>query len=187
MISSFNREFKTSALHCMLPMTSIKRGVWLNLIFDLPQMVRNLKLTLQVSSCFRGETFKSLDSISITGALLVKKLFTMKTRPQDTTGDIPSLDFGIGESIPRAVAFAVGVDFTNQIYQLPSTETKESELLSHRPLVKSKNAKASSIKPVAFGSRSDQVLPPIRKGLKVRPVPPISSIKLVCGCLIFYF
>jgi hypothetical protein len=97
----------------------------------------------------------------------------MKECPTDTTGDISSLDSGIGEPIPRSVAFPIGVGFINQIYQLPATDS--TDLQSSHPMEKRKTAATGlPLKPIAFGRRTDITLPPILEGVKVRPVAPIS-------------
>jgi hypothetical protein len=95
----------------------------------------------------------------------------MKERPNDPS----SLDHVLGKSIPRTQAFPIGVDYANQIYQLPISESKEPEF-SIKPM--EKRNKSSAKLPLAFGSRPDMALPPILSGAKVRPVLPISAFKV---------
>lgn len=51
---------------------------WLNLCLDLVSLV---------SETWRGETYKMLDSISISANCRIRKIFTMKIQPPDTVGD----------------------------------------------------------------------------------------------------
>lgn len=77
-ISSFNKEYKNTALHVMLPFTAVKRGVWLNLCLDLVSLI---------SDCFKGQSFRSLDTIILSGVFRLRKIFSMKCQPPDTTGE----------------------------------------------------------------------------------------------------
>ena len=40
-----------------------------------------------VNDTWRGETYKMLDSVSISANCRVRKIFTMKNQPPDTVGD----------------------------------------------------------------------------------------------------
>ena len=51
---------------------------WLNLCFDMVSLV---------GETWRGQTFKALESISISANCRVRKIFTMKVQPPDTVGD----------------------------------------------------------------------------------------------------
>ena len=51
---------------------------WLNLAIDMVSVVGEL---------FRGQTFKSLDSILISASCKLRKIFTLKDQPPDTTDD----------------------------------------------------------------------------------------------------
>lgn len=48
----------TQSLHAKLPLSLVKRGVWLNLCFDLVSLI---------SDVFPGQTFKSLEFFALSG------------------------------------------------------------------------------------------------------------------------
>lgn len=120
-ISSFNREFKSNTLHVSLPMQDLKRGVWMNLVFDLTQLI---------TSSFRAQTFRALDSIAISGSVKVRRIFTMKMKPKDTTGEYDFATNGT-ESIHKSVQFPIGVDHITQIFK-PATNLIEGILVNQR-------------------------------------------------------
>ena len=51
---------------------------WLNLCFDMVSLVGDI---------WRGQTFKALESISISANCRLRRIFTMKVQPPDTVGD----------------------------------------------------------------------------------------------------
>ena len=85
---------------CVLPCVLMVRHVpllhvllllqWLNLCLDLSSLVSGL---------FKGQTFKSLEGISIGGSCMLRRLFTLRSCPQATLG---SREEGATEGIPRA-------------------------------------------------------------------------------------
>lgn len=76
-LSSGIKEANITALHSSIPLT-VKRGIWNNLCFDMGNMV---------SQAFPGFAFASLNAITLSGTLKLRKVFTTKSRPPDTTGD----------------------------------------------------------------------------------------------------
>ena len=59
-------------------LTFILSSQWLNFCLDLVSIV---------TETFRGQTYKSLDSITLSAACKVRKIFTMRTQPSDDTDD----------------------------------------------------------------------------------------------------
>ena len=51
---------------------------WLNLCFDLVSLV---------GDTWKGQTFKSIESICISANCKLRRMFTMKSQPPDTTED----------------------------------------------------------------------------------------------------
>ena len=111
-LSSSHKEVKVTALHVNLPLNCLKRGQWLNLSFDLPSLV---------SENFNDQVFRSIDSITICGTFRLRKVFTLKKRPPDTSGDdYIGYEFKNEEMdvIPKAVQFPIGVEHLTQVINM---------------------------------------------------------------------
>ncbi|ORY39914.1 hypothetical protein BCR33DRAFT_378244 [Rhizoclosmatium globosum] len=113
-ISTAAKETKNTALHVTLPLGFLKRGVWLNLCFDLLSLV---------GDSFRGQTFRCLDSIAISGNYRLRKVFTMKLPPPDTTDDYDLYDENIQSTlgldcIPKTLQYGIGIDHVTQVINL---------------------------------------------------------------------
>ena len=63
----------------------ILEGVWLNLQFDVKNFVEN---------CFEHTQFRSIDSIHVNGACLVRKVFTSKNQIPDSFPFVIEREFG---------------------------------------------------------------------------------------------
>lgn len=51
---------------------------WLNLVLDLSSLV---------SECWKGQTYKSTESICASANCRLRRIFTMRAQPPDTTDD----------------------------------------------------------------------------------------------------
>ncbi|XP_062522796.1 protein CFAP20DC-like [Corticium candelabrum] len=77
-LSSSHKELSCNPLHARIPLATLTRGVWLNFCIDLVSLVGHV---------FRGETFSALERISVSAACKIRKIFTLKNRPVETTTD----------------------------------------------------------------------------------------------------
>lgn len=77
-LSSSHKEINVTPLHARFPLSILRLGVWLDLCLDLQSLVGN---------SFKGQTFKSIESLSISAHCRLRKIFTMKSQPPDTTDD----------------------------------------------------------------------------------------------------
>ena len=77
-LSSSHKEINVTPLHARFPLSILRLGVWLDLCLDLQSLV---------GDNFKGQTFKSMDSLSISAHCRLRKIFTMKCQPLDTTDD----------------------------------------------------------------------------------------------------
>ena len=69
------KEIVVNPLHCKIPIPlSLPSGKWLNLSFDILSFASDL---------FKNQTFRSIDSISVTGNCRIRKVFTMKNAIQE--------------------------------------------------------------------------------------------------------
>lgn len=112
-MSTSIREMSISPLHSKLSLSLVKRDSWLNLCFDLVSLL---------SDVFLRQTFKSLDCIVVSGNCKIRRIFTMRNRPPDTTdyvefgvaGDAES-EHSLVENIPPSLQFANTVSYATQV------------------------------------------------------------------------
>ncbi|KAI8843938.1 hypothetical protein BJ741DRAFT_589608 [Chytriomyces cf. hyalinus JEL632] len=167
-LSTAARETKITALHVTLPIGFIKRGMWLNLCFDLLSLV---------GDSFKGQTFRCLDSISIAGNYRLRKVFTMKLPPPDTTDDYDiyddSMEATLGlDCIPRHMQYGVGIDNTTQIinhHRIKAAEKMELRRAldeSIRGACPQKGSDVHSLPRIAFGSRPTSEIISAKKPVK---------------------
>jgi len=111
-LSTNFKDISITPLHVQLPLTIVKRGIWLNLCLDLESiMTRTFKTN-----------FRCLDSIEIRSYCQIRRIFTMRSPPHDDTDDqeiygwTPS--YPTSSFISRSHNFPVGVTFKTQIYSM---------------------------------------------------------------------
>mmetsp|Transcript_56290 Transcript_56290/g.89368 ORF Transcript_56290/g.89368 Transcript_56290/m.89368 type:complete len:1013 (+) Transcript_56290:149-3187(+) len=115
--------FQSSAVHVRLPLIGVRRGTWLNLCLDMDSLVRGSF----------GQVMKSLDSICIHAECRLRRIFTMRSLPQQSevvgcvadanceceyeqlTVPTPVSSGTRLEPIPRSQEFPAGVDQHTQL------------------------------------------------------------------------
>ena len=107
--SSFS-DIKATPLHCQIPLVSLIRGKWLNLVLNVADFV---------SDNFPGQQLQCIDTLEIGGLSKVRKIFTLRDLPVDSMGG------GGGAHIPRHLDYPVGVDVDTLI--LDSDSIKDNE------------------------------------------------------------
>uniref|UniRef100_A0A8D0TKN3 CFA20 domain-containing protein n=1 Tax=Sus scrofa TaxID=9823 RepID=A0A8D0TKN3_PIG len=75
-LSTVHKEVSSTPLHAKIPLFMIKRKIWCNLCIDLVAFT---------SEIFKGAVFQSLDGIIVSATCKLRKIFTLKSKPQDTT------------------------------------------------------------------------------------------------------
>ena len=111
-----NKETVATALHARVPMGPIRRGVWLNLCFDVRDMTSRL---------WPGTEFQSMELISVGAACKLRRIATLRGALVDTTEDDVKLgcDRTIWQSTPieeapKSWQFLPGVQHVNQIFHM---------------------------------------------------------------------
>ncbi|KAG9483616.1 hypothetical protein GDO78_009504, partial [Eleutherodactylus coqui] len=74
-LSTVHKELSATPLHAKIPLSIIRRRVWCNLCIDLAAFT---------SGIFKSAVFQSLDGITISANCKLRKIYTMKLKPQDT-------------------------------------------------------------------------------------------------------
>ncbi|MEE6501860.1 hypothetical protein FKM82_004340 [Ascaphus truei] len=160
-LSTVHKELSATPLHAKIPLFIIKRKVWCNLCIDLVAFT---------SGIFKGAVFQSLDGIIVSANCKLRKIFTMKLKPQDTVedDDIYRATLSSNEPadcIPRSCQITTDVHQVTQVLdmtKLRQSETKhegrpiassESEQLSNRGQGNSRNNRNQDVSHIAFGSK----------------------------------
>ncbi|KAM8759251.1 protein CFAP20DC isoform 1-T1 [Rhynchonycteris naso] len=73
-LSTVHKELSSTPLHAKIPLFMIKRKIWCNLCIDLVAFT---------SEIFKGAVFQSLDGITVSANCKLRKIFTLKFKPQD--------------------------------------------------------------------------------------------------------
>ena len=99
--SSAFTELKTTPLHCQIPLTLVKHGLWLNLAIHVADLV---------AACFRGATFRSMDLLTLSAYFKLRRVFTLRQPPPDSTRYLPGC-----ENIPRSLDYPGGCESITQV------------------------------------------------------------------------
>ncbi|XP_030828157.1 uncharacterized protein LOC100893930 isoform X1 [Strongylocentrotus purpuratus] len=158
--STAQKETSATPLHAKVPLTIIKRAIWLNLTVDMVSLVGEM---------FRGQTFKSLDTIIISACCKLRKIFTLKDQPPDTTDDDESYDCTPStnsaaniSSVPKACQFTSDFPHHTQVLSMSKLRHAEFKLRgdgsrpsssSEPDLNSSLRAKDDRPKHIAFGTK----------------------------------
>nr|XP_039265245.1 protein CFAP20DC-like [Styela clava] len=144
LMSTSIREMSITPLHAKLNLSIIIRDNWLNLCFDLVSLL---------SDIFLKQKFKSLDSIVVAGSCKIRKIFTMRNQPPDTTesdsttnspinglGDAQHGRFQL-ENVPPNLQFASTVAYMTQVITVKKVQ---DHMKSHRPDLRETSGYCSS-------------------------------------------
>ncbi|XP_045349367.1 protein CFAP20DC isoform X10 [Leopardus geoffroyi] len=160
-LSTVHKELSSTPLHAKIPLFMIKRKIWCNLCIDLVAFT---------SEIFKGAVFQSLDGIIVSANCKLRKIFTLKCKPQDTADK----DAGYGvpfptneptDIIPRSCQLTTDVPQVTQLLnmtKLRQTEIKfgghplnpaESDQFVNKGTGSARTSKNHDVCHIAFGSR----------------------------------
>ncbi|XP_043406721.1 protein CFAP20DC isoform X28 [Chelonia mydas] len=160
-LSTVHKELSITPLHAKLPLFMIKRKIWCNLCIDLVAFT---------SEIFKGAVFQSLDGIIISANCKLRKIFTLKSKPQDTAeeDDIFGLPFTANDpmdTIPRTCQLNTDVPQVTQLLNMTKLRqpeirfggrpltSSESDQLINRGQGSTHNSKNQDVSHIAFGSK----------------------------------
>ncbi|XP_077678066.1 protein CFAP20DC isoform X12 [Eretmochelys imbricata] len=160
-LSTVHKELSVTPLHAKLPLFMIKRKIWCNLCIDLVAFT---------SEIFKGAVFQSLDGIIISANCKLRKIFTLKSKPQDTAeeDDIFGLPFTANDptdTIPRTCQLNTDVPQVTQLLNMTKLRqpeirfggrpltSSESDQLINRGQGSTHNSKNQDVSHIAFGSK----------------------------------
>lgn len=152
-LSTVHRELSVTPLHAKIPLFMIKRKIWCNLCIDLVAFT---------SEIFKGAVFQSLDGIIVSANCKLRKIFTLKSKPLDTTDDVADEPT---DTIPRACQLNSDVPQVTQLLNMnklrPSEQkcggrpltSPELDQLMNKGSTTSRSSKYQDVSHIAFGSK----------------------------------
>ncbi|XP_072731992.1 protein CFAP20DC isoform X4 [Ciconia boyciana] len=159
-LSTVHKELSVTPLHAKIPLFTIKRKIWCNMCIDLVAFT---------SEIFRGAVFQSLDGISVSANCKLRKIFTLKSKPQDTAeeDDICVVPFMPYEptDIPRTCQLNTDVPQVTQLLNLTKIHkperkcrrypvtVQEAGSLVNRGRGNIRSSKIHDVSHIAFGSK----------------------------------
>uniref|UniRef100_A0A8U7P8M9 Uncharacterized protein n=1 Tax=Corvus moneduloides TaxID=1196302 RepID=A0A8U7P8M9_CORMO len=154
-LSTVHKELSVSPLHAKIPLFMIKRKIWCNMCIDLVAFTREI---------FRGAVFRSLDGIIISANCKLRKIFTLKSKPQDTAeGD---------DVIPQTCQLNSDVPQVTQLLNL--TKIHKPEIKCRENTVRETGNLVSRVQGNIFSSKTQDVSH-IAFGSKILGPPPSSN------------
>ncbi|XP_021264712.1 uncharacterized protein C3orf67 homolog isoform X2 [Numida meleagris] len=160
-LSTVHKELSVTPLHAKIPLFMIKRQIWCNMCIDLVAFT---------SEIFRGAIFQSLDGIIISANCKLRKIFTLKSKPQNTAEEndmcvVPLTPYEPTDVIPRSCQLHTDVPQVTQLLNLakihkpeikcrnsPVTVQESARLVNRGQGNKSSN-KTQDVSHIAFGSK----------------------------------
>nr|XP_036875132.1 protein CFAP20DC isoform X7 [Manis javanica] len=160
-LSTVHKELSSTPLHAKIPLFMIKRKIWCNLCIDLVAFT---------SEIFKGAVFQSLDGIIVSANCKLRKIFTLKYKPQDTAEKeagygVPFPTDEPTDVIPRSCQLTTDVPQVTQLLnmtKLRQTEIKfgghplrsaESDQFINRGAGSVRNSRHQDVCHIAFGSK----------------------------------
>ncbi|XP_045718001.1 protein CFAP20DC isoform X8 [Mirounga angustirostris] len=137
-LSTVHKELSSTPLHAKIPLFMIKRRIWCNLCIDLVAFT---------SEIFKGAVFQSLDGIIVSANCKLRKIFTLKCKPQDTADK----DAGYGipfptdeptDIIPRSCQLTTDVPQVTQLLNMTKLRQTEIKFGGH-PLSSAESGSSS--------------------------------------------
>ncbi|XP_036993325.2 protein CFAP20DC isoform X2 [Artibeus jamaicensis] len=151
-LSTVHKELSSTPLHAKIPLFMIKRKIWCNLCIDMVAFT---------SEIFKGAVFQSLDGIVVSANCKLRKIFTLKSRPQDTADkDVEPTDI-----IPRSCQLTTDVPQVTQLLNMTKLRqtiikfgghplsSAESDQFINRGTGGVRNSKNQDVCHIAFGSK----------------------------------
>ncbi|XP_027556730.1 uncharacterized protein C3orf67 homolog isoform X3 [Neopelma chrysocephalum] len=158
-LSTVHKELSVTPLHAKIPLFMIKRKIWCNMCIDLVAFT---------SEIFKGAVFQSLDGIIISANCKLRKIFTLKSKPQDTAEEnvtrvVPLVPRDPTDVIPRTCQLNRDVPQVTQLLNLtkihkPEIKCREYPVQETGSLVNRgqgniRSTKTQDVSHIAFGSK----------------------------------
>ncbi|XP_023790984.1 uncharacterized protein C3orf67 homolog isoform X1 [Cyanistes caeruleus] len=157
-LSTVHKVLSVTPLHAKIPLFMIKRKIWCNMCIDL------VTFTYEI---FRGALFRSLDGIIISANCKLRKIFTLKFKPHDTTGEgtciVSPGPYEASDDIPPTCQLNSDVPQVTQVLNINEilkpeircreNAVQETGILGNRGQSNICNSKTQDVSHIAFGSK----------------------------------
>ncbi|XP_009089544.4 protein CFAP20DC [Serinus canaria] len=158
-LSTVHKELSVTPLHAKIPLFMIKRKIWCNMCIDL------VTFTYEI---FRGALFQSLDGITISANCKLRKIFTLKFKPQvtaeqDGASIVTPGPYEASDDIPPTCQLNSDVPQVTQMLDLNAIHkpkvkcrekaVQETGILDNRGQGNTCNGKTQDVSHIAFGSK----------------------------------
>ncbi|XP_062441462.1 protein CFAP20DC isoform X2 [Rhea pennata] len=169
-LSTVHKELSVTPLHAKIPLFMIKRKIWCNMCIDLVAFT---------SEIFRGAVFQSLDGIIISANCKLRKIFTLKNKPQDTAEEddvyvVPLAPAEPTDVIPRNCQLNTDVPQVTQLLNLTKIHKPEIKCRSH-PITMEETGLLINRRQSSIRSSKTQDVSHIAFGTKILGPPPSST------------
>ncbi|XP_052535130.1 protein CFAP20DC isoform X1 [Tympanuchus pallidicinctus] len=169
-LSTVHKELSVTPLHAKIPLFMIRRKIWCNLCIDLVAFT---------SEIFRGAIFQSLDGIIISANCKLRKIFTLKSKPQDTAEETDTclVPLTPGEPtgvMPRSCQLNTDVPQVTQLLNLAKIHKPEIKCRSS-PVTMQETARLVNRRQGSKNSSKTQDVSHIAFGSKILGPPPSSN------------
>ena len=104
-LSTAFKAVSFTPLHAQLPLSSLVRGIWINLVFDVRGIVAG----------GWGATLKCVESIVLRPSFYLRRVYTLRDPPPDTTTD-SALQADATQPLPPAIAYPPSVETATQVF-----------------------------------------------------------------------
>ena len=159
-LSTNFRELIVNPLHAQIPLTILRRDIWINLSID----VESFSI-----SCFHQQ-FKSIETIVLGTICSIRKIFTMKAPLSEASNESGLINDIATELIPRAHEFPIGVSQINQVLGFYNSCNLSSPITSETP-----DAVLNSSSSRTFINQDSNKASNDMDGLMIRSMMPKSS------------
>ncbi|XP_010011182.1 PREDICTED: uncharacterized protein C3orf67 homolog [Nestor notabilis] len=157
-LSTVHKELSVTPLHAKIPLFTMNRRIWCNMCIDLVAFT---------SEIFRGAAFQSLDGISISANCKLRKIFTLKSKPQDTAEKdamcgVPVTPYEPTDDIPPTCQLNKDVPQVTQLLNLTKIQKSEIKCRTHPVTLQEtgssinrgqRTGKTQDVSHIAFGSK----------------------------------
>lgn len=101
LLSTSYKDISVTSFHVKIPLTTMKRAIWLNFCLDLKSIVEE---------CFKGQCFKTIDNVTICANCKLRRVFTLRCQPRcDFMDENFAVDSSF-EEIPKSLQITAASD-----------------------------------------------------------------------------
>ncbi|KFV71460.1 Uncharacterized protein C3orf67, partial [Dryobates pubescens] len=171
-LSTVRKEVSVTPLHAIIPLVMIKRKIWCNMCIDLIAFT---------SEIFRGAVFQSLDGIIVSANCKLRKIFTLKSKPRDTSEEdgvcVPFMTCGPTDAIPQTCQLNTDVPQVTQLLNLTTMQKPGMKSRKDPVTVQETGSPVSRGQGNIYSSKA-QVVSHTAFGSKILGTPPATSRKV---------